>query len=297
MGFLSPRADVPGSILFVGYNEDKDCNELRKHNFTSGKTEVMFIFPEWEPDGIVSRINAFEYSEKHKMLIIDWRWWSVDSVSDEYDMIRTYVQDETGRYVEDRTLFENLDSPGWDFRYFYYAEQIDRLCVGIDGGVDFVNVETGETEDRLELREDGKAIKSLDWNSDFTELVYTVKLRLPVYLYDMKTGVSRELPWEGGGEPQFAWSDRRLIACYANSVGRYNLETDKRTRVANIDSIIHIEVSPDQNYVAVLSFNEVGFFGTDKLFINIVDLSTGNVSEKLLYGEILGGGGILWIAE
>jgi Tol biopolymer transport system component len=181
-------------------------------------------------------------------------------------------------------------------RYFYYAEQIDRLCVGIEGGVDFINLETGETEDRLQLREDGKPITWFDWNSDFTELAYTSESDLNVYLYNMKTGVSRKLTWEVY-EPQFARDDGELIGHYPYAVSRYTLETEKRTRVADIDKISNIEVSPDQRYVAVLSTRDVGLFGTDMYHVDIVELSTGNEIRLLDNDEITGLGDILWIAE
>jgi hypothetical protein len=297
---LNPRAGIPGSLLFISYNVDTFCYELRKHNIASGSTEILGALPEWDSYDKEILFSAFDYSEKHKALIVDWSWRyrypnPTDTGSNHNHTIKMYVRDETGRYVEGKTLFEDPDLRLSDSRYFCYAEQIDRLCVGIDGGVDFVNLETGETEDRLQLREDGKDIKWLDWNSDCTLLAYTVLLQLPVYLYDARTGASRELPWEPD-EPQFAGNDRDLVGHYPGAVSCYTLNTGEK-KGWQIKSIDNIEVSPDQKYAAVTSRKDVGLFGTDVYRVDIVDLSTGSTMARLLEDEISGFGSILWIDD
>jgi hypothetical protein len=305
MSFLNPRSDIPGSILFVGYNMDTERYELRKHNIATGNIEVEFVLPESgldSPDGIT--LSAFDYSEKHKTFIIDWRYDYEDALNAKH-MLKTYVKDEEGLYVEDRTLFEDRDDVHMNFRYFNYVEQIDRLCVGIDSGIYFINLETGETEDQLQLAEDIRGDIAFDWNSDFTELVYKAWRQDRVYSYDMETGMSRRLPCRAYYTPHLVQDDSFLISDYGSEPdeGLFSgeilhchdleaLETAWEIHIKHM--IVSTDASPDRSRVAVQAYKFGWFITRNKLPIYIIDAYTGKTILKLSESEAMSEG-IMWI--
>jgi hypothetical protein len=301
--FLNPRTAFPGSLLFVGHNEDTGLYEMRKHNIATGNTEVVFVLPEFGLHGKDMELSAFDYSEKHKTLIIDW--WFGYPMSNEAHTLKTYVRDEEGRYAEDRTLFEGREGVAAEFSYFNYVEQIDRLCVSTGDGIDFINLETGETDDRLQLSEGINDRIAFDWNEDFTELVYNSYNRFRAYLYDTETGASQRIP-SVYGTPQFALGDSLVIGNSGADSGHeldgevlfcYDPKALKTVWKTNIkDSIEGMDVSPDGNHVAVMSYKFGWIVTPNKYRIYIVDASTGKKTLKLLEGEAAWEG-VKWIAD
>ncbi len=132
------------------------------------------------------------------------------------------------------------------------------------------DLETGDSETLLELRTNG----GIDWGPDGTELVYSTvsypDRRLPfhdLYLYDMKTGLGKQITFDRRArEPAFSRTGRR-IAYVSYQTGFSHLEILDLDRNKTIepfdrerfDQVFAPTWSPDGRLLAFGGFEEGGF--------------------------------------
>jgi hypothetical protein len=275
-------SEIPGSLLFCGTASvfGLESYGIGKLDIAAGTVETVFRRDESLPRRVT--IDDFVYAPDSDTFVIRTQDRSESPYPDDAEYV-AFAADGNGDYREGLVL----DYSTRLFEHFpmSYAEQPEKLVVVKHDGLDFLDIETGELESRLDLNlaalegQRDVGMSYADWNEDFTRLlacdVHTLRL------YDTESGAWSECLTDRNRiyDPLFAEGYGEIVfSVQGRYVWKYNIETGKTSKLCDLGDltkdISSLVMSPDRRYAAVYC-EKRGFLGPVKQYIVIVEVSTG----------------------
>jgi hypothetical protein len=164
--------------------------------------------------------------------------------------------------------------------------------------LDFLNLETGETEKQLFC---GEAIRYVDINEDLPEIL--VSDDYGVWTYDPEEDRYTTLWNWSSGFPYYVKGYRDIVCAGSDSVVRRNIETLKGATIFDVEDIDYdrigsVCISPDREYLAVYVEKQL-FFGFGEGLVVIVRIQDGKRAVLLKDAPIESAPGerLQWIDE
>jgi hypothetical protein len=270
-------SDIRGSILFVSpLSTEHPHYGIWQLHIAKRTTEAFFSKTESLPE--YDMIESFAYSSEHGALLV-----AAEKTEDRgggFVRYKLFAKDK-----EDELCFLG-DSDYTTSRYenpvLYYTEPLSLFAVLRGGGISFMSPNTGEVVDKIEFDpvpdERDWGAKEMDWNDDFTQLVYKDS---SLVLFDTEDGSKKQLSGSSLKEHFFFNSgfNEMTTSGFRNpSLSKYNIATEKSTKFCSLedltDKVYDLTVSPDRKHVAVYCMKP-GMFGHTRTYIVLIEIETG----------------------